>query len=305
MATNKELKKQLKEAPHQAIDPATLGLKALLNTPTMKKKFEEVLKDKANGFMASILTLVSNDSYLADSEPMSILTGALTAATLDLGLDKNLGYAYLVPFKTQNKSTGRWEKKANFVLGYKGYIQLAQRSGQYKALNVTEVCEGELISWNRLTEEFIFDQKAKTSDDVIGYVGYFELLNGFKKTVYWTKQEIESHRQANSKDKDKTKKSGVWFSDYDSMARKTVLRGLLSKWGILSIEMQRIVTNDEKVQTLGTNDRDIVADLEVTEGNEPIKQAEQVIEEESTSQSKLFENLVDVTDEKENRNNAN
>ncbi|HAX1134228.1 TPA: recombinase RecT, partial [Enterococcus faecium] len=106
------------------------------------------------------------------------------------------------------------------------------RSGKYKALNVIEVYEGELKSWNRLTEEFEFDPNGRTSDEVIGYVGYFELLNGFKKTVYWTKQEIEAHRIANNKDRDKTKLSGVWASDYNAMARKTVLRNLLSKWGI-------------------------------------------------------------------------
>ncbi|WP_369675260.1 recombinase RecT, partial [Enterococcus faecium] len=171
--------------------------------PTMRKKFEEVLHDNANAFMSNVMTLVSNDSYLADSEPMSIMSGALTAATLNLGLDKNLGYAYLVPFNSKNKQTGKWEKKAQFMLGYKGYIQLAQRSGKYKALNVIEVYEGELKSWNRLTEEFEFDPNGRTSDEVIGYVGYFELLNGFKKTVYWTKQEIEAHRIANNKDRDK------------------------------------------------------------------------------------------------------
>ncbi|MGG5333709.1 recombinase RecT, partial [Enterococcus sp. AZ163] len=214
MATNDSLKNQLAEKNQKQVDPSKLGLKALMNTPTMRKKFEEVLHDNTNGFMANVMTLVSNDSYLADSEPMSIMSGALTAATLNLGLDKNLGYAYLVPFNQKNKVTKKWEKKAQFILGYKGYIQLAQRSGQYRALNVIEIYEGELISWNRLTEEFEFDPNGKKSDDVIGYVGYFELLNGFKKTVYWTRQEIEAHRVSNSKDKDKTSLSGVWRSDY-------------------------------------------------------------------------------------------
>lgn len=181
MATNESLKNQLAAKPQKQVAPGQLGLKALMNTPTMRKKFEEVLHDNANAFMSNVMTLVSNDSYLADSEPMSIMSGALTAATLNLGLDKNLGYAYLVPFNSKNKQTGKWEKKAQFMLGYKGYIQLAQRSGKYKALNVIEVYEGELKSWNRLTEEFEFDPNGRTSDEVIGYVGYFELLNGFKK----------------------------------------------------------------------------------------------------------------------------
>nr|DAH80638.1 MAG TPA: RecT protein [Caudoviricetes sp.] len=286
MATNDSLKNQLSEKPQRNVDPSKLGLKALMSTPTMKKKFEEVLHDNANSFMANVMTLVSNDSYLADSEPMSIMSGALTAATLNLGLDKNLGYAYLVPFNSKNKQTGKWEKKAQFVLGYKGYIQLAQRSGKYKSLNVIEVYDGELISWNRLTEEFDFDPNGKQSDEVIGYVGYFELLNGFKKTVYWTKQEIEMHRISNSKDKDKTKLSGVWASDYDAMARKTVLRNLLSKWGILSIEMQEATTSDEKVQRV-QEDGSIISETEVDDIQER-KEAE-VIPDESEAVESLFD----------------
>ncbi|RCA11047.1 hypothetical protein EA71_01802 [Enterococcus durans] len=152
---------------------------------------------------------------------------------------------------------------------------MAQRSGKYKALNVIEVYEGELKSWNRLTEEFDFDPNGRKSDEVIGYVGYFELLNGFKKTVYWTKQEIEAHRIANSKDRDKTKLSGVWASDYNAMARKTVLRNLLSKWGILSVEMQEATTSDEKVQKV-QEDGSIISETEVEEAIPERKEAEKV-----------------------------
>lgn len=158
MATNNELKNQLSEKPQKQVAAGQLGLKALMNTPTMRKKFEDVLKDKSDGFMASVLNLVSNDSYLSSTEPMTIVTSAMVAASLDLPVDKNLGYAWIVPYKG----------KAQFQLGYKGYIQLAQRSGQYKALNVIEVYEGELKGWNRLTEEFEFDQNGKQSDEAIG-----------------------------------------------------------------------------------------------------------------------------------------
>ncbi|EGO2800771.1 MULTISPECIES: recombinase RecT [Enterococcus] len=289
MATNETLKNQLSQQNQKQVPANQLGLKGLMNTPTMKRKFEEVLHENANAFMSNVMTLVSNDSYLAESEPMSILSGALTAATLNLGLDKNLGYAYLVPFNTKNKQTGKWERKAQFILGYKGYIQLAQRSGKYKALNVIEVYEGELLSWNRLTEEFEFDPNGRQSDDVIGYVGYFELLNGFKKTVYWTKQEIEAHRIANSKDKEKTKLSGVWATDYNAMARKTVLRNMLSKWGILSIEMQEATTSDEKVQQM-QEDGNIISETEVEE-NTTMKTAEVIKEADSDSlnQTDLFD----------------
>lgn len=286
MATNNTLKTQLTEKNQVPVNPNRLGLKALMNTPTMKKKFEEVLHENANSFMANVMTLVSNDSYLADSDPMSIMSGALTAATLNLGLDKNLGYAYLVPFNQKNKQTQKWEKKAQFILGYKGYIQLAQRSGKYKALNVIEVYEGEMKSWNRLTEEFEFDPNGRISDEVIGYVGYFELLNGFRKTVYWTKQEIETHRISNSKDKDKTRLSGVWASDYNAMARKTVLRNLLSKWGILSIEMQAATTSDEKVQRV-QEDGSIISETEIEEL--PNRKDAEIVVDESKQVDSLFD----------------
>lgn len=286
MATNNTLKTQLTEKNQVPVNPNQLGLKALMNTPTMKKKFEEVLHENANSFMANVMTLVSNDSYLADSDPMSIMSGALTAATLNLGLDKNLGYAYLVPFNQKNKQTQKWEKKAQFILGYKGYIQLAQRSGKYKALNVIEVYEGEMKSWNRLTEEFEFDPNGRISDEVIGYVGYFELLNGFRKTVYWTKQEIETHRISNSKDKDKTRLSGVWASDYNAMARKTVLRNLLSKWGILSIEMQAATTSDEKVQQV-QEDGSIISETEI--GEVPNRKDAEIVVDESERFDSLFD----------------
>ena len=297
MATNDSLKNELKKTQKQ-VDPSQLGLKALMNTPTMRRKFEEVLNENANSFMASVMTLVSNDSYLADSEPMSILSGALTAATLNLGLDKNLGYAYLVPFNSKNKQTGKWEKKAQFLLGYKGYIQLAQRSGQYKALNVIEVYDGELTSWNRLTEEFEFDPNGRKSDEVIGYVGYFELLNGFKKIVYWTKQEIEAHRISNSKDKDKTKLSGVWRSDYNAMARKTVLRNMLSKWGILSVEMQEATISDEKVQSVQP-DGSIISEAETVEEVTERKEAEPLIEETKNEATDSEEKQTALFDDKQ------
>lgn len=249
MATNQNLKNQLQNKGNNApgVKPNELGLKALIGSPTVQEKFREVLREKSQGFTASVLSLVTNDSYLAQSEPMSILTAAMTAATLDLPLDKNLGYAYIVPFKDYKDGN---KQKGQFILGYKGYIQLAQRSARYAALNVIDVYEGELKSWNRLTEEIEFDPEGKTSDQVVGYVGYFKLLNGFEKTTYWTKQEVEIHRVRHNKTRNKTELSGVWKSDYDAMAKKTVLRNLLSKWGILSIEMQQATATDETVQDL-------------------------------------------------------
>ncbi|WP_437178078.1 recombinase RecT [Heyndrickxia coagulans] len=244
MATNVALKNQIasKQEGTKQVSAQSLGLKALLNTPTMQKKFEQVLDKKAPQFMSSLLNLYNGDPNIQAAEPMSIISSAMVAASLDLPVDKNLGYAWIVPFYDSKKG----HKVAQFQLGYKGYIQLALRTGQYKAINVIAVHEGELIKWNRLTEEIELDLEGATSEKVIGYCGYFKLINGFEKTVYWTKDEIEAHRIKHNKMKDKNALNNVWKSDYDAMAMKTVIRNMLSKWGILSIEMQTAVIEDEK-----------------------------------------------------------
>lgn len=280
MATSKDLKNQLTEQSNQVVDASKLGFKTLMSTPAMKKKFTDILHEKSDAFMGSLLTLVGGDDYLSKAEPMTIIASALKAATMDLPIDKNLGYAYIVPFNRKENVGKDWitHNEAQFILGYKGYIQLAQRSGQYKALNAIEIYEGQLIEWNPLTEEFQFDYNAKQSDRVIGYVGFFELLNGFKKTVYWTKQEVEAHRIKHAKGFDKTKLTGAWKENYDAMAIKTVLRNMLAKWGILSVEMQNAVTSDERVFRFDENN-DLVEEVTLNDA-EPIeserKEAEKV-----------------------------
>lgn len=295
MATNDSLKNQMKNNTSNApANPSQMGLKALLGSQTVQKKFQDVLGEKSQGFTSSVLSLVNNDSYLAQSDPMSIMTSAMIAATLDLPLDKNLGYAYIIPFKDYKDGN---KQKGQFILGYKGYIQLAQRSGQYESLNAIAVYEGELKSWNRLTEKIEFDPEGKTSDVVIGYVGYFRLLNGFEKTTYWTKQQVEAHRIKNNKTRNKTELSGVWKSDYDAMAIKTVLRNLLSKWGILSIDMQTAVKSDETVQSMDLDSgelRDVTPDIpeEVFEVSSTIPidpETGEVIYPDDSSQENLFE----------------
>ena len=242
MANSKELVNQLKGNKPSAVAPGPMGLKALMSQDAIQKKFKEVLKDKAPGFTSSVLSLVNNDKALAEAEPMSILTGAMVAATLDLPLDKNLGYAYIIPFK-EKQPNGAYIQKGQFILGYKGYIQLAQRSGQYKALNVINVYEGELVSWDRLEEKIVLNYEGRTSDKVIGYCAHFELVNGYKKTVYWSREQVEAHEAKHRKGK---YQGAVWRSDFDSMAQKTVLKNMLSKWGILSIEMQRANMADDR-----------------------------------------------------------
>lgn len=297
MATNDALKNQLAEKSTQVVDPSKLGFKALMNTPAMKKKFTDILHEKSDSFMGSLMTLVGGDNYLSQAEPMTIIASALKAATMDLPIDKNLGYAYVVPFNRSEKVGNKWVKhnEAQFILGYKGYIQLAQRSGQYKALNALAIYDGQLIDWNPLTEEFTFNYKAKVSDEVIGYVGFFELLNGFKKTVYWTKQEIESHRIKNAKGYDKEKLSGAWVDNYDSMAIKTVLRNMLSKWGLLSVEMQSAITSDEKVFRVDENN-DLIEETDLSDMKsmpQDLKEAEKVIDDPVTDEGQ--ESLFDST----------
>ena len=270
MATAKSLKSQLakKEGAGQA--PAiTSNVKGLMDSPAVRKRFEEVLCERAPQYMSSIVNLVNSDTNLKKCEPMSVIASCMVAATMDLPVDKNLGYAWVVPYGT----------KAQFQMGYKGYIQLALRTGQYKAINVVEIREGELISWNPLSEEVEIDFTQRKSDKVIGYAGYFKLLNGFEKTVYWNKEDIEAHAKKFSKTY--SFKNGVWQTDFDSMAKKTVLRNLLSKWGILSIEMQKAYSADNNsVKDSIMKEDNVEIDFET---GEVIEEAEYI------EQSEVFE----------------
>ena len=258
MATTDSLKKQIATKKETGVGSAGNTIKGLLDSPAVKKRFEEVLNLKAPQYMSSIVNLVNGDTDLKKCDQMSVIASCMVAATLDLPIDKNLGYAWVVPYGN----------RAQFQLGYKGYVQLALRTGQYKAINVIEVHEGELIEWNPLTEELKIDFSQKKSDAVIGYAGYFELINGFKKSTYWTREQIEKHKQKFSKS------DFGWKKDFDAMARKTVLRNMLSRWGILSIEMQTAYTADhasikpEVVETgdIQANTDYVEADFESYEG---------------------------------------
>ncbi|WGG44194.1 recombinase RecT [Rossellomorea sp. DA94] len=264
MATNQSLKTQLANKNGQA--PSTQGstMKGLLASPSVIKRFEEVLGKRATQFTASILSLYNNEKMLQKAEPMSVISSAMIAATLDLPVDKNLGYAWIVPYGG----------KAQFQLGYKGYIQLALRTGQYRYINVTPIHEGELIKWNPLTEEIDIDFEQRESEAVIGYAAYFELLNGFRKTVYWTREQVEKHRKKFSKS------DFGWKNDWDAMAMKTVLKNLLSKWGILSVEMQKAVIEDNEDRELKDvtpeeDDNTIEYEVQEEQTKEPVKESKE------------------------------
>lgn len=209
-------------------------LKGMLESAAYKKKFEEMLGKKAAGFMSSIIAVTNNNNYLMKADPATVIGAAAQAAMLDLPINQSLGFAYIVPYKGA----------AQFQLGYKGYIQLAQRSGQYVDIGAKTVYEGELEYENRLLDKFKFGDR--TGDKVIGYLAYFRLTNGFEKMLFMTLDEMQAHAKKYSQSyKGGTDKWGL--ADFDVMAEKTVLKRLLSKFGPLSIEsvqMSQALSND-------------------------------------------------------------
>ena len=247
MATTKDVKNALakRNGGGNGGPPTVNSLKALLASESVKKRFDEIMGKRAPQFMSSIINLVNSDANLQKCDPMTVISAAMVAATLDLPIDKNLGYAWVVPYGN----------KAQFQLGYKGYVQLALRTGKYRAINAIPIRKGELIKWNPLTEELVVDFEQRKSDAIIGYAGYFELVNGFRKTVYWSREEIEAHRKRFSKS------DFGWKNDYDAMALKTVIRNMLSKWGILSIEMQEAYTKDIDQETGQVSEQENVIDV--------------------------------------------
>ncbi len=206
--------------------------------------------ERGQRFITAIVSAVNNNSSLAECTNDSIYSGALLGESLNLSPSPQLGHYYLVPFKDKDKG-----KVAQFQLGYKGYLQLAIRSGYYKKINVLDIKEGELIKYNPLDEEIevnlIEDEEKREKAKTIGYYAMFEYTNGFKKTLYWSKSKMIEHAKKYSQgyraDLSKGTSYTFWSKDFDGMAFKTMLRQLISKWGIMSIEMQNAVEKDMAV----------------------------------------------------------
>lgn len=222
----------------------------LFNQTITNVKTQEYLKsvlgEKKQAFVNNLTALVSNDKALQACEPMTLMFAALKATALDLPLDNNLGFAYVIPFKDNRAGT----TLATFMMGYKGVTQLAIRSGQFKNINVTDVREGELKGRNRLTGEveveWIADDKERSKAKVVGYMGYFKLLSGYEKTTYWSIEELEQHGVKYSQTY--RKGYGVWKDNFDSMAKKTVVKLMLNKGDApMSVEMQQAVKYDQSV----------------------------------------------------------
>ena len=220
-------------------------LKVAMKTPSIQEQMSNALKENKDAFIASMIDLVSGDTKLMECEPAALIGEALKAAVLKLPVIKSLGFAWIIPYKKNKKVDGKWIETyvPNFQMGYKGYIQLAIRSGYYKYINARVVYEGQLVDDDFLTGRLGF-QSARTSDKVIGFMAHLELLNGFSKTLYSTVEEITEHAKKYSKSYDPSKSDNIWVVEFESMAMKTQLRDLLSKWGILSTEMQTAIADD-------------------------------------------------------------
>lgn len=254
-------------------------LKGMLEMPAYKNKFNEMLGKKAAGFMSSIIAVANNNKLLAKAEPATVIGAAAQAAMLDLPINQSLGFAYIVPYGSE----------AQFQLGYKGYIQLAQRTGQYVDIGSKTVYEGELEYENRLLDKFKFGER--TGDKVIGYLAYFRLTNGFEKMLFIEIDKMIAHAKRYSKNyKGGTEKWGL--TDFDTMAEKTVLKRLLSKYGPLSIEsiqMSQALSNDGGVISMNKD-----GDFDVNFDGETIDAEYEETEEHSGDTYNVAGEIIDA-----------
>lgn len=211
-------------------------VQTLLNQPAVKARFESILGKRAPAFMSSIISAVSANPQLRECAPNSVVGAAAIAAAIDLPVTPGLGLAHIVPYKSRDGWT------AQFQIGWKGFVQLAIRSGQYKTINLSPVLEGQIADHNPFTGDMTFSRHAE-SMKVVGYLLYFRLLNGYEKYFYMTREQCEAHGKKYSQ----TFKRGfgVWVDDFDAMALKTVAKLGLSKYGILSVEMQHAITGED------------------------------------------------------------
>lgn len=255
-------------------------LKSIMKAESVQEQFKNALAENSGAFVASVIDLYNGDTNLQNCEPKAVVMEALKAATLKLPINRSLGFAYIVPYNNNRKDqNGNWQKivTPQMQIGYKGLIQLAMRTGQYKFINADVVYDGEVRTVNKLTGEIDFTGDKK-SDKVVGYFSYIELLNGFSKTLYMTKEKVDAHAKKYSKSFGAN--GSPWTVNYEEMALKTVLKGLLGRYGYLSVEMMNAFDHDQEhedtevrdranTKTIGFDDaEDVTAQAPVTE-NEP------------------------------------
>lgn len=245
-----------------------------VNNDLVKTKFREVLGKNAEAFVGSLLSLVKNNELLLKAAPNTVIAAAMQAATLKLPINQNLGLAYIVPYWNSKAK----ENQAQFQMGWKGFVQLAERTGQYKTINASVVYEGQIEDIDFITGAII--RGKKISDTVVGYVAYIEFLNGFSKTFYMSKEEMERHAEKYSQSY--RKGYGVWKDNFDAMALKTVTKLLISKYGIMSIEMEstnlaraiaadQAIVEDDDTYTYADNQQDTMDTINI-EAQEPPKE---------------------------------
>lgn len=255
-----------------------LTTKGLFERDDVKQKFKDMLGKRSTQFITSVLQITAQNNLLAKADPYSIYQSAAVAATLDLPLNQNLGFAYIIPYNAK-QADGSYKQMAQFQIGYKGFIQLAQRSGQFKTISAAPIYDGQLVEQNPLTG-FVFDFTQKKSDSVIGYAAHFSLLNGFEKTLFMSVDDLKKH---GAKFSQTFKKGyGLWKDDFDSMAQKTVIKLLLSKFAPLSVDMQRAVITDQSI----VNDAETI-DVTYVDNEQDLISAEQA------SQSKEEKRISD------------
>lgn len=219
--------------------PAPKSIQSYLHSAGVQQRIKSLLDKRAGQFTTSLMSALNSNQLLQECTPETVLSAAITAASLDLPINANLGFAYLIPYKNKK---GIYE--AQFQMGYKGFIQLAQRSGQYKTISATPVHDGQLVSEDPLLGN-TYDWKTKKSDKVVGYVAMFQLLNGFQKDLYMPLDEMKAHGKRYSQSY--RKGYGLWEDELDTMAIKTVLKLLLSKFGPMSVDMQEALVKDQAV----------------------------------------------------------
>lgn len=240
------------------------GITPYLNTPKVQQYLKDVIGNNKDRFTTNLISVINQNKSLQKCTNISLMSGAIVATTLNLSLNSAFGYAYLVPFKNNkaSKDAGSDIFEAQFQIGYKGYIQLALRTGEYKRINAVPIYKSQFKKWNALTEELELNDSF-VEDEVVGYVSYFKLNNGFEKTMYWSYDKMLSHADTYSQafnveishkikkgeipEKDLWKYSSYWYKDFDGMALKTMLRQILSKYGIMSEEMQKAYEYDQSV----------------------------------------------------------
>lgn len=241
----------IQKQENRAVSPVN-QMKNLLKNQGMQNLFADALKENKDRFLASIIDLYNGDTTLQDCNPKEVVMEALKAATLNLPINKNLGYAYIVPYKSKGVS------RPQFQIGYKGYIQMAQRSGQYKALNAGILYEGMEVKRDFLRGTFEIIGEPK-SDEVMGYFAYFQLLNGYEKAIFMTKDEVIEHAERYSQAYGS--KYSPWKNQFDEMGQKTVIKKLLSKYGVLTTEFQDAVKREEDLEVLRATENNAMLEM--------------------------------------------